>query len=278
MATLPPDMPVLPGGTTGDLGTNPATRPPATNVRPPTQQFLAPPAAPPQTGSFIVPVAGVSPSQLQDSFHFDRDGGKRKHAGIDIFAPRGTPVLASVSGVVVKAGTGAGGSGKRVWVKDAEGRFHFYAHLDTVTVKEGQTLAQGAILGTVGDTGNARGTSPHLHYSINSTPNREDGRINPYDLLVHGTAVPTEALSDDQVIHFDFDDPLAAERAQDPLAAEGFTVDPRDVLLGIMDGMSNLIAGGQRIHPREFENPLDDLNREEDEDGDATQRPSARRS
>ena len=103
-------------------------------------------------------------------------GTDRRHEGVDIFAPRGTPVLASTEGVVTRVGTNRLG-GKVVWVVGPDGHRHYYSHLDEqAELSVGQRVAVGTPLGTVGTTGNARGTPPHLHYGVY-------GRGGAYDPL-----------------------------------------------------------------------------------------------
>jgi len=100
------------------------------------------------------------------SFWGDPRPNKRKHKGIDIFAKRGTPVVAISSGVVSRVRTGGLG-GKTVWVRDRKSGYNqYYAHLDSQWVSRGQRVVTGDTLGTVGNTGNARTTPPHLHFGI----------------------------------------------------------------------------------------------------------------
>jgi len=125
-----------------------------------------------------VPVAGVRPSGLVDTWGGARGQGRR-HEGIDIFARRGTPVLSSTEGVVVRVGTNRLG-GQVVWVLGPGGQRHYYAHLERYgDVHAGMRVAPGKVLGYVGTTGNAAGTPPHLHYGIYVT----GGAINPYPFL-----------------------------------------------------------------------------------------------
>lgn len=128
-----------------------------------------------------VPVAGVKPAQLADTWGGARSEG-RKHEGIDIFARRGTPVLSSTEGIVVRVGTNRLG-GQVVWVLGPGGQRHYYAHLDRYgDVHAGMRVAPGSVVGYVGNTGNARTTPPHLHYGIYET----GGAINPYPFLHPG--------------------------------------------------------------------------------------------
>lgn len=126
------------------------------------------------------PVEGYDTRAVMSRFGADRDAGRRVHHGVDIFAPRGTPVLASSPGRVNRVEvTNLGG--KVVWLSDArKNRSLYYAHLDSQTVRSGMTVAVGDTLGFVGNTGNARTTPPHLHYGIYS---RGEGPIDPYPFL-----------------------------------------------------------------------------------------------
>ncbi len=133
------------------------------------------------------PVEGRDLSAAWSLFGAPRDGGRRIHRGIDIFAPRGTPVLSATGGRVYRVGTTPMG-GRVVWVRsdsDASvddgqrsGVRLYYAHLDSQTVKDGDLVAPGDTLGFVGNTGNARTTPPHLHFGL-----YQRGAIDPYPFL-----------------------------------------------------------------------------------------------
>jgi murein DD-endopeptidase MepM/ murein hydrolase activator NlpD len=125
-----------------------------------------------------VPVRGVEPRGLRDTWHGARSGG-RKHEGIDIFARRGTAVTSSTEGIVLRVSTNRLG-GQVVWVLGPGGQRHYYAHLDRYAeIADGQRVRAGTVLGYVGTTGNAAGTPPHLHYGIYEA----GGAINPYPML-----------------------------------------------------------------------------------------------
>lgn len=133
---------------------------------------------PPPT-SLPVPVEDVARSRLTDTWGAARSGG-RTHEGIDIFAPRGTAVLSTSRGIVVNKGWNRLG-GRTVTVLGPGGWHHYYAHLeDWAEPARGDWVEPGTVLGYVGDSGNAQGTSPHLHYGIYET----GGARNPYPLLV----------------------------------------------------------------------------------------------
>jgi murein DD-endopeptidase MepM/ murein hydrolase activator NlpD len=112
-----------------------------------------------------VPVEGVAARDLRDTWGAARSGGRR-HQGIDIFARRGTPVRSATRGIVVTVGTNRLG-GRIVRVLGPGLEWHYYAHLDGYgEFAPGELVDAGDVLGFVGDTGNARGTPPHLHYGI----------------------------------------------------------------------------------------------------------------
>ena len=90
--------------------------------------------------------------------------GHAFHAGIDLLAPRGTPVLAAGPGTVTWAGRRAGGWGRLVVVRHPDGVRTLYAHLASIDVRVGDEVSGGAILGRVGSSGNASG--PHLHFEV----------------------------------------------------------------------------------------------------------------
>jgi murein DD-endopeptidase MepM/ murein hydrolase activator NlpD len=140
---------------------------------------------------WAVPVAGVAPEALRDSYTESRGAG-RPHDAIDIPAPLGTPVVAADDGQVLKLFESRGG-GRTVYVLAPGGRFvHYYAHLDAYRpgLAEGQPVRRGDQLGTVGASGNARPDAPHLHFALArlDDPKRWwDGTpVNPFPLLRQG--------------------------------------------------------------------------------------------
>lgn len=129
--------------------------------------------------SLPVPVEGVRAGDIAATFGAPR-GSSRTHAGLDIFAERGTPVLSSTRGIVASVRDGGLG-GKQVWVLGPARERHYYAHLDgwSEGLSEGEVVFPGTPLGFVGTTGNARGTPPHLHYGIYGS----DGALDPLPRL-----------------------------------------------------------------------------------------------
>ncbi|PZX48399.1 peptidoglycan DD-metalloendopeptidase family protein [Algoriphagus chordae] len=126
----------------------------------------------------VFPVQGKNSQAIQSVWGDVRDGGKRSHEGVDIFATRGTPVLAPVEGMVT-AVRDRGLGGKQVWLRDPERNWNLYfAHLDSQLVSNLQRVSPGDTLGLVGNTGNARTTAPHLHFGI-----YQNGAINPFPAI-----------------------------------------------------------------------------------------------
>ena len=123
------------------------------------------------------PVRAMPAPPLRDTWGAARSDG-RQHEGIDIFAPKGTPVVSTTEGIVTRVGTSSRG-GQHVGVLGPGLEWHYYAHLDRFgAVREGDLVSPGDVLGYVGNTGNARGTPPHLHYGI-----YRRGAVNPYPRL-----------------------------------------------------------------------------------------------
>ena len=118
------------------------------------------------TPVLINPVYGASNKAIGSFYGASRDNGRRTHEGVDIFAPKGTPVVAPTEGFISRVSTGGLG-GKVVWMKDLNRRHSYYfAHLDSQMVEPGMHVRQGHVLGLVGNTGNAKYTPSHLHFGV----------------------------------------------------------------------------------------------------------------
>ena len=100
-----------------------------------------------------------------NSFWYAPWGKSGVHKGIDIFAPKGTRVISSHVGLVLFTGNIKMG-GNVVAVLGPKWRIHYYAHLQNINAKAGDFAGKGDIVGSVGDSGNAKGKPPHLHYSV----------------------------------------------------------------------------------------------------------------
>lgn len=126
----------------------------------------------------VFPVLGKDSRAVQSFWGAARGGGSRSHEGIDIFADKGSPVVAPVSGTVTSVRY-RGLGGKQVWLRDSKRGYSLYfAHLDSQTVSFGSKVKPGDTLGFVGNTGNAKFTPPHLHFGIYS-----GGAFDPFPVV-----------------------------------------------------------------------------------------------
>lgn len=177
---LPPAPEVLPDLTELDLPLHPA----ATDT--PATAPAATPAVPP--GKLLVPVEGIAPAKLTDTFDQPR-GNERHHEALDIMAPKGTKVLAAADGKVVKLFTSKPG-GLTIYEFDPTEKYaYYYAHLDRYAdgLQEGAQVKRGDVIGYVGTTGNADPNAPHLHFAVfELTPEKQWWKgtpVDPYPLL-----------------------------------------------------------------------------------------------
>ena len=145
-------------------------------------------ASPTSLPALIIPVAGVRPEQLRDTFTESRSEG-RVHDAIDIPAPQGTAVLAAADGPIVKLFQSDRG-GTTIYQLSTDQKYvYYYAHLDRYAegLVEDHFAKQGETIAYVGDTGNAGPGNYHLHFSIAEVSNPKDfwhgTNINPYPLL-----------------------------------------------------------------------------------------------
>lgn len=123
----------------------------------------------------------VDEARLTRGYKTTPTGKRRKpHLGIDLAAPKGTPIIASHSGIVIYAGRDFRGYGRMVMVEGKKGFATLYAHLDRIYVSEGQKVVQGETIGGMGRTGRASGV--HLHFEIRG----EEGPVDPLEHLPNG--------------------------------------------------------------------------------------------
>jgi murein DD-endopeptidase MepM/ murein hydrolase activator NlpD len=163
-------------------------------VAPPAEELPAAPVPAPTVSNFvgtmnlIIPVAGIKPEQLLDTFGDARSEG-RLHDAIDIMAPSGTPVLAAADGRIIKLFQSERGGTTIYQLGPNQQMIFYYAHLAGYApgIVEGKDVRQGEVIAYVGDTGNAGPGNYHLHFSVAavSDPQRywEGTNINPYPLL-----------------------------------------------------------------------------------------------
>jgi len=136
-----------------------------------------------------LPVVGVKPTDLVDTYDAARGSGRR-HDAIDIMAPEGTPVIAAADGTIEKLFFSHGGGGITIYERSTDPKWmYYYAHLSAYApgLAEGQQVKRGQVIGRVGHTGDASASGPHLHFAINSMAPGErwwqGTPINPYPLL-----------------------------------------------------------------------------------------------
>jgi murein DD-endopeptidase MepM/ murein hydrolase activator NlpD len=169
----------------------PGSPPPA--VTPP---VLAPPPAttPPADlaqRDLLMPVEGVRPEELHDSFAEAR-GRDRVHEAIDILAPRNTPVVAVEAGRIAKLFSSSLGGMTIYQFDPTETYCYYYAHLESYApgLREGTIVSRGQVIGYVGTSGNAGPNNPHLHFAIFRLNEQKSWwrgvAVNPYPILAQG--------------------------------------------------------------------------------------------
>lgn len=127
----------------------------------------------PVTGAeFVCPAPTAT---FVDTFGADRDGGARQHRGVDMFAAVGDPVVAPEDGELVLFWNELGGASFGLY--GDSGTFYYGAHLDSFVGADRRVVA-GELVGTIGNTGNARTTPPHLHFQIHPG-GRGTAAVNP---------------------------------------------------------------------------------------------------
>ena len=142
--------------------------------------------------SLAFPVDGAGPENIWSFFGDPRDAGARIHEGIDIFAPRGTPLLAASDSVVMRVSVRVrGGNVVFLYDEDRDLRL-YYAHLEEQLVTQGQALRAGDIVGTVGNSGNAITTPTHLHLGLYR--GGWGGAVDPWEFFVDPARVTPESI------------------------------------------------------------------------------------
>lgn len=134
------------------------------------------------------PVKNGANKDIQSYWGVAREGGFRKHEGVDIFNKKGTPILAVEDGTIARVETTNLG-GKVVWQRlGMFGQSIYYAHLDSQAVSVGQTVKKGDIVGFMGNTGNAKTTPSHLHFGIYTG----SGAIDPILYILKRDTIPAK--------------------------------------------------------------------------------------
>jgi murein DD-endopeptidase MepM/ murein hydrolase activator NlpD len=131
----------------------------------PSVALPSPPGASGGTDRRVCPVRG--PVRIGQGWGAPRDGGRRRHQGIDLLAPAGTPLVAVADGRITRASNRERGRGGiTLWLRDRAGTSYYYAHNQRNLARAGQRVRRGQVIALVGATGNARGGPPHLHFQL----------------------------------------------------------------------------------------------------------------
>lgn len=150
----------------------------------------------------VIPILfGVALDDITENFGDPRGGGTRSHEGLDMLAPRGTPVISPTEAVVLRVGVGPS-SGKYVSTANPGDETFVYMHLDeAANLRAGDTLRKGEVIGFVGDTGNAKGGTPHLHFEV------RDGRraLDPYNRVTKAYTLKEKSRLLDHILD-EYDD------------------------------------------------------------------------
>jgi len=147
--------------------------------------------------SVAFPIPSKNRKSILSFFGAPRDGGRREHHGVDIFAPRHTPIIASAKSTVRYVGEGGIG-GHVIWLLDIKRNYYYYlAHLETDSVYKNQIVEAGQVVGTVGNSGNARTTSPHLHFGIYIP---RGGPVDPINFIKQIKSDPAKITADPNLI------------------------------------------------------------------------------
>lgn len=146
--------------------------------------------------ALTMPVTGVRPGDVRDSWHEGREGGgHHQHEGVDLLAPRGTAVVAAAAGRIWSVGRNSLG-GNSISVVGDGWRLYYYAHLDTFApnLRAGDTVSAGDVLGGVGNSGDAEGGPTHLHFGITELSLFGERPVDPAPLLADALVQPARPI------------------------------------------------------------------------------------
>ena len=184
------------------------------------------------------PVAGRDARVARSLFGAPRDAGRRSHHGVDLFAPKGTPVVAAAPGIVRRVGeTDLGGN--VVWLLDTRREQSlYYAHLDRQLVSAGDIVQVGDTLGLVGNTGNARSTPPHLHFGIYR---RGQGPVDPLPFIDTRRGAPSDITADTSLFgaRVRVARPQVVLRASPAATADSARTVPRSAVVTVLGAAGN---------------------------------------
>jgi len=143
--------------------------------------------------SLAFPVPKRNKKSILSFFGDPRDGGRREHHGVDIFASRHTPIIAPARAQVRHVGE-SGIGGHVIWLWDSKRLLYYYfAHLQSDRVEKNTWVDAGQTIGTIGNSGNARTTSPHLHFGIYASGS---GPVDPYYFITKTDSIPDDISAD----------------------------------------------------------------------------------
>jgi hypothetical protein len=144
--------------------------------------------------SLAFPVRITDKPKISSFWGADRDGGIRKHEGVDIFAKKRTPLVAAANGTVTRVNENNLG-GKVIFLRPDDKTYSlYYAHLDSQIATPGQKVKTGDVIGLMGNTGNAKTTPPHLHFGIYT----RNGAVDPFPFIEQDRKMPAPVISDKQ--------------------------------------------------------------------------------
>lgn len=150
------------------------------------------------TASLAFPVEGADPGDIWSFYGDGRDGGIRMHEGIDIFAARGTPLLAASDSVVARVGIRDRGGNIVTLYDEERDLMLYYAHLEEQLVTQGQRVRAGEPIGLMGNTGNAITTPPHLHIGLYQGSWRFD--VDPWNYFVDPPLTEPPAVRHESIV------------------------------------------------------------------------------
>ena len=188
--------------------------------------------------ALMFPVPGYGRPAVLSFFGGARHDGEREHEGIDIFAPRGTPAVAVADSLVTSISPNKLG-GNVVWLWDPRARQSlYYAHLDRQAVSPGTRVKAGDVVGFIGNTGNARTTSPHLHFGIYRRPG---GAIDPLRYVLDPpAAIPGIAVAEERLGGWSRVSVRSVSfRTSPDSKADAIAVLPRDTALRVLGATKN---------------------------------------
>lgn len=207
---------------------------------------------------WVFPVAGGN-EWSGGSYMAKHTKGDRSHYAIDVYSAKGTPIVSPVGGTVTKVGVGGKLGGNTVAVLGNDGVTYYFAHMSghAKGLERGQKIMAGHHLGAVGNSGSARGTKPHLHFSM-----KKNGKpLNP-KVFLNGAETANGLYATDLQYEEAQEGDLSTPQGDAPFGTTG----PEQMV----EQVSNVMAGGVRLDPREWIDPnVDelDLNKEKTDMG-----------